>query len=206
MSMNNEWAPRTEREREAVVHLGCKAFARWRGSISVSFADAMNEVVPPVPPPAPPTRLREYKGVTYDATMNVWQWAPRDGGPSYFGASAARVIAHREADGFTDADHAALLDLKKNPTEPAPDRVVEAIKAAVVQTNGDYETVTEALATTIRAIVREEVAAEVPTLTVAQHVDALVKMGAKKEMRFKNASFTSNEKVPALILPTDGAA
>jgi cytochrome c5 len=128
--------------------------------------------------------------------------------------------------------------------------VVEAIKAAVVQTNGDYETVTEALATTIRAIVREEVEqqhndaahyvegqrlygllceefgvtanmSEVdhgdwwprieallrdnkPTLTVAQHVEALVKMGARQvPYPFTPLGHPTGK---ALILPTDGAA
>jgi hypothetical protein len=181
------WTPRTAREREAVVGLCVKAIRAWiRGdhAIAGKYADAL---VPPVP--APTTRLREYKGVTYrDGYFRY-----RDG---VTGTSEAVVACLWWIEIATDADHAALLDLKDNPTENAPDAVVEALVAFYHDKGGEIEetiqSAAERTAATVRALVRAEVEAQpAPALTVAQHVAALVGMGARvysnladDEMRF----------------------
>jgi hypothetical protein len=99
-------------------------------------------------------RLRQYKGVT-----------DRDGhwrvGQHKYG-KAAEVIAIRcGVEEWADADHAALLDLKANPTENAPDAVVETIasefKLWYTLTMDEVKTsVIERTAATVRALVRAE--------------------------------------------------
>lgn len=56
----------------------------------------------------------EHKGVWYDHARKHWQWHGEayPTMPDYVAHSAAEVITRRERDGFTDADHAALLALR----------------------------------------------------------------------------------------------
>lgn len=69
------------------------------------------------PTPLPPGhRWREYKGVTYRDERYV-----RNG---IAHASAALVIAYNHNKGLNDDDHAALMELKANPTEPIPEKPV----------------------------------------------------------------------------------
>jgi hypothetical protein len=179
------WTPRTERERDAkeqVESILQEHNAEWLAApvgkealciFNKTVATLCAALLPPVP--APPTRLREYKGVTY-----------RDGGglslPYWMGEkryrTAAAVIYHNPPH-FTDADHAALMDLKANPTENAPDAVVEALVAFYHDKGGEIEepiqSAAERTAATVRALVRAE--GEAPPLTVAEHVAALEAAG-----------------------------
>jgi hypothetical protein len=61
--------------------------------------------------PTPPRRLREYKGVTYTPDTKLW-WSPSK---QSVASSVAEAVC--KFDGFTDADHAALLALRDDPWE-----------------------------------------------------------------------------------------
>jgi len=166
------WTPRTEREREAVVALVRKAQSRaWDASKGIGPDDWQGLVcepdvlVPYVAITPRPTRLREYKGVTYDASRPLpWRYGES-------GTSTAAHMIHWQSGVFTDADHAALMDLKANPTEPVPDAVVEAIREWRESDETHVRGACESFAATVRAIVRGE-------MTQREHVAALEAMGA----------------------------
>jgi len=162
------WTPRTEREREAVVALCVKAIQAWvRGlhAIAERYAD---DVVPPVPPTPRPTRLREVKLNGYD---DLYRWnngtlEVKVGNPPYW-----KKQTHVRTD-FLDS----VAALRDNPTEPAPDAVVEYIRDMRRQwdVNRDIRKADDAAAE-LRAIVLSEVDA---AATVDELVAALVKKGA----------------------------
>jgi hypothetical protein len=103
--------------------------------------------------PAAPRRLREYKGVTYDATENYpWRYL----GDGF--KSAAGVIHYRYGT-FTDADHAAIYALKDDPYLPV--ETLEDVLRQCAETNG-YHTIDDAVDATAKAV-RAWLATQEPT-------------------------------------------
>jgi hypothetical protein len=170
------WTPRTAREWEAVESVAKVVHAAMREvqppNATQAWVDGGNAIAQDVaryaaknilamfekPVPAPPTRLREYKGVVF-----------RDGLFYYRSGDSGTVDALTACRYWigvcaTDVDHAALMDLKANPTEPSPDAVVEAIRDFWQSTRDANALATtnaaETLAATVRAIVRAEVEGE----------------------------------------------
>ena len=143
------WTPRTAREREAVVGLCSSAIKEWKSTgIWTSELDAAEAIVPPVSAPA--TRLREV--VVGDGMKLRWN------------VSLGPRAEYYTFDQWREANHTQILlyadvidDLRKRPTEPAPDPVVEAIREWV-NTPSIHLLIEEAerLAATVRALVRAE--------------------------------------------------
>ena len=177
--MSEQLTPRTEREREAVVKLVRKAQSRaWDAAKGVGPHDWQGLVgepealVPYVAIAPRPTRLREYKGVTF--RDGKWWYNVHSYDTAWRVIMYLQVIPGTE---WTDADHAALLDLKANPTEEDPDAVVEELRPWVPADESIREELLQRLAATVRAIVLSEVDA---AATVEELVAALVEKGAKR--------------------------
>jgi hypothetical protein len=105
-----------------------------------------NEYKAKLPRPTPrPTRLREVH-------INGWLYRCRDGVLEFYNSGWKSVPM------VSPSDVLPLAALMQSPEEPAPDAVVEAIRewCAIADTDDDVER----LATTVRAIVRAEIAQE----------------------------------------------
>jgi hypothetical protein len=248
----SDWAP-----RGAVGAVVQEAIRRWDTAEHTEYDTIIawaTERIRAVTTPAaiaPPMRLREY----YSGTTRAW-YRVRDG---VVETRCAESDSWSAPAAVNTADIVGVYDLMLRPEGPAPDVVVEAIKdwydVHEGCTSDKICSSAASLATTIRAIVREEVAGEQPawseealeetvrfalrawhdtahksgadcaeyvtnevraasfsqqpTLTVAQHVEALVGMGAKEEEVRINATVGRTHMgagTRVLILPTGGAA
>ncbi len=159
-------------------------------------------------------KLREYKGVTY--RDGAWWFEEM----AY--SEAVRVLADMDSTRhrITDADHAALMDLKANPFEPTPylESLLDTLIREVAPRKGDVEVAfyVKEFAATLRAAFPQidadhvgDANKMVPPLTAADHIAALVAMGATRVQRAN--VYASNGplvgevryKADALILPPE---
>jgi hypothetical protein len=156
-------------------------------------------------------KLREYKGVTYrggewiDADSVKWTTAT----DCLYHNSAPRSYKESKQVDLTDADHAALMDLKNNPYEPNPtlEDVVEEWNEAEWVRQSESEYALQELCTYIREAFPDIDKPFSDTLgektmvaeynTVQDHVDALVRMGAK----YYSGDHPYMEGYPRLVLP-----
>lgn len=122
--------------------------------------------------PPTPRRLRSHKGVTYrDNCFYV-------NGQPY--ATVACAISNNTSAGLRDEDFAALLDLKANPYEPMPtlESVLDswADECTYITHDARYAD----LCARLRAAFPHIESHLSPQFTAAEHIAALVKMGAKE--------------------------
>lgn len=146
-------------------------------------------------------KLREYKGIKYDPT-SPYPWIGLISVYKY----AWEVCANER--GFDDEDHAALLDLKKNPYEPNPtlEDVVNEWNEAEWVRSYESDIALGELCTMLRTAFpqidtqSEDDFSPEPTLEeqMQYHVGALVDMGAKY---YSGELSTYMEGYPRLVLP-----
>lgn len=130
-------------------------------------------------------KLREYKGIVYKD--GAWHFNKTDGiARSAVNACQFFII------NATDDDYAALMDLKASPWEPTPESVVEAW---FTDANKDWEFSKALLCTRLRSAFPQ---IDAP-LTAADHIAALVAMGAKLQPQ----SLLFIGKPDVLILPPE---
>jgi hypothetical protein len=147
-------------------------------------------------------KLRQYKGVTW----NQLHWETAEG--RGYDRAASLIAAYPRK--FTDDDHAALMDLKNNPYEP-----IQTLEDVVNEWNVSAEWVRRSeskyalqeLCTYIREAFPDIDKPFSDTLgektmvaeynTVQDHVDALVRMGAK----YYSGEHPFMEGYPRLVLP-----
>jgi hypothetical protein len=115
-------------------------------------------------------KLREYQGVTY--RDDVWWYEG-------VGYDSAIHLLHL-ANWGSDADHAALMDLKANPYEPTPtlEQIIVEYTEEIAYTMSEEEEQRYML--DICARLREAFPQIDAPLTAADHIAALVAMGAQE--------------------------
>lgn len=137
-------------------------------------------------------KLREYKGVTY--REGRWRYDQ-----CIYAMVSALIADFRDT--FTDADHAALMDLKNNPHEP-----IQTLEDIIDQwsrnTFGVWTQIRDDLCKRIREAfpdIDKEAFEPIQTLEeqIQYHVDALVDMGAK----YYSGEHPFMEGYPRLVLP-----
>jgi hypothetical protein len=136
-------------------------------------------------------KLREYKGVRYNPLTKNWHTE----GQTF--ESAAQAICLRARVGphaLTDDDHAALMDLKANPYEP-PYQTLKRILSDGLKAKMTVSEMAEVIRVAFPQI-------DAP-LTAADHIAALVAMGARRIVTNGAVAYGYSDGTSLLILPPE---